>query len=201
MNTKYKILLGIPTNRLLQPQTVQSLLNLVKDSKHEIIVNIATQGYTISENRNYLVAQAIKLKCTHLFMVDDDMIIPENTLNQLLSNDKDIVGVVAHSRALPLMPVVEFFDDEKLSTRDRLLGDRKIPDKLFSCKAVGGGVILIKTKVFDNIPRPWFGMVVHESGMTKTGEDSYFCYAAREAGYEIYCDPTLKIGHIGNYIY
>lgn len=199
MNTK--ILLGIPTNRLLQPQTVFSLLNLVKNSKHEIVVNIATQGYTISENRNYLVAQAIKLKCTHLFMVDDDMIFPENTLDQLLSHDKDIVGVVAHSRALPLMPVVEFFGDEELSTADRLLGRREIPEQLFSCKAVGGGVILIKTDVFNKVPRPWFGMEIFDTGMTKTGEDSFFCYAAKKAGYDIYCDPTLKIGHIGNYIY
>src|SRR3990167_763046 len=96
-----KILVGIPTNRNLQPQMVTSLVSLIQNTKHTIEVIIATQGYTISENRNYLAAQAIKGNYTHLLMIDDDMIFPHNTLDQLLDDKKDIVGVVAHSRTLP----------------------------------------------------------------------------------------------------
>lgn len=180
---------------------VLSLVNMIKETKHETILVLATQGYTIAENRNYLVAQAIKNGCTHLLMVDDDMIFPENTLNKLISDEKDVVGVLANSRALPLMPVVEFFDDEKLSTADRLLGKRDIPQDVFECKAIGGGVMLIDLKIIDKLSRPWFSTEVHESGMTKIGEDSWFCYKVRDNGFTIWCDPTLTIGHIGQYIY
>lgn len=200
MDTK-KIFIGIPTNRGLQPQMVLSLLNMVKYTKHELVFVMATQGYTISENRNYLVIQALKNKCSHILMIDDDMTFPDNTLDQLLSNEKEIVGVVAHSRALPLMPVVEFFDQHLVSEADRLLGRWNIPEELFECKAVGGGVLLIDLKVFDTLPKPYFSTEVLDTGFTKTGEDSWFCYRAGENGFKIWCDPTLKIGHIGNYIF
>ena len=29
------------------------------------------------------------------------------------------------------------------------------------------------------------------------GEDLSFCIRARECGYEICCDPTIRIGHVG----
>jgi len=195
-----KTLIGIPTNRLLQPQMVTSLINLVKKNP-DVDVVLATQGYTIAENRNFLVAQAIKGGYTHLLMIDDDMIFPENTLEQLASHDKDITGVIAHSRALPLMPVVEFFDDNELSDADRLLGRRNIPTELFQCKAVGGGVVLVNMRIFKEWQEHWFDTEVYPTGMTKTGEDSWFCYEAQKRGFEVWCDPSLKIGHIGNYIY
>ncbi len=197
----HKILLGIPTNRLIQPQTVLSLLDMVKNSQCEIIIKMATQGYTIAENRNYLATQAIKEKCSHLMMIDDDMIFPSDTLNTLLSHDKDFVGVLAHSRCLPPLPVVTTFDQDEISTTDRLLGKYNFPDTLFKVKGIGGGIVLIKTEVFENISRPWFANENYDTGMTKVGEDYYFCNKVLEIGKEIWCDPTLKIGHIGNYIY
>ena len=35
----------------------------------------------------------------------------------------------------------------------------------------------------------------------EVGEGVYFCLKAKDAGYEIWCDPTMDIGHIGEYIY
>lgn len=201
MQTKTKILLGIPTNRLIQPQTVQSLLEMVKESEDEIVVKLATQGYTIAENRNYLATQALKEKCTHLMMIDDDMIFPSNTLNRLLDHDVDFVGVVAHSRCLPPLPVVTTFDQEEMSVADRLLGKYSFPDVPFKVKGIGGGVVLIKTDLFNKIERPWFANENYDTGMTKVGEDYYFCNKVLNAGFDIWCDPTLKINHIGNYLY
>ena len=35
------------------------------------------------------------------------------------------------------------------------------------------------------------------------GEDEYFCYYAREAGYDVFCDMELstEIGHIGSNVF
>ena len=30
------------------------------------------------------------------------------------------------------------------------------------------------------------------------GEDTAFCWRARKCGYEIWCDPTVRIGHIAH---
>lgn len=198
---KIKILLGIPTNRLVQPQTVLSLLNMVKESPNEIIVKMATQGYTIAENRNYLATQAIKENCSHLMMIDDDMIFPSNTLDKLLSNDVDFVGVIAHSRCIPPLPVVTTFEQEEMSVADRLLGNYNFPSVPFKVKGIGGGIVLIKTSLFNKVERPWFANDNYDTGMTKVGEDYYFCNKVLKAGVDIWCDPTLEIKHIGNYLY
>lgn len=189
----------MPTNRGIKPQTVQSLMEL--DCKHEKHIIIATQGYTISENRTYIATQAMKNGCTHIFSTDDDMIFPVSTLNQLLAHGKEIVGVVANSRALPLMPVVEFFEEEKVSIADKLMGRRDIPKELFECKMVGGGVTLVETSLYAKIERPWYDMETYEFGMTKVGEDAWFCRQIRKAGIKVWCDPQIKILHIGDYLY
>lgn len=201
MNIKKKICIGVPTNRGVKSQTVLSLLNIVNTEKYDYHFVVASQGYTIAENRIYIVTQAIKNGCTHILFVDDDMTFPQHTLDQLLSHEKEVVGVVAYSRALPLMPVVEFFDQEQMSTTDRLLGNYNLPSELFKVKMVGGGVVLIDLTVFDKIEKPWFNMTQHEFGMTKMGEDAWFCQQVRNAGIDIWCDPTLSIGHIGDYVY
>jgi hypothetical protein len=33
------------------------------------------------------------------------------------------------------------------------------------------------------------------------GEDVNFCKRANEMGLEVWCDPTIRIGHIGEYLY
>jgi len=33
------------------------------------------------------------------------------------------------------------------------------------------------------------------------GEDVYFFRKAKKAGFNVYCDFSIKIGHIGDYIY
>jgi hypothetical protein len=73
--------------------------------------------------------------------------------------------------------------------------------ELFECRAVGTGIMLIKTSIFLKIPRPWFKMRTARTGMTLEGEDWYFCKKARKAGFSVWCDPTLECGHIGETIF
>lgn len=154
-------------------------------------------GYTIAENRNYLAVQAIKNECDHLLMVDDDMIFPPETLNVMMSREKEIIGLPYNVKALPTVK------DPK--NRHNVTYDPDIaPSETepFEVIAVGGGVILIETSVFTKIGQPFFGFDSYENGMTKVGEDSWFCYKAHKHGYKIWVEPTLKgLGHIGDYIY
>jgi GT2 family glycosyltransferase len=58
---------------------------------------------------------------------------------------------------------------------------------------VGFGCCLIKASVFRNLAPPWF---VYDVGKNK-GEDIYFCEKARDAGYEIWVDPSVRPRHLG----
>lgn len=197
-----KICLGLITNRSFKSQTVISLLELVQNTKYELEIVMANQGFTIAENRAYLAIQALKRKCDYLFTVDDDMTFPKDTLDRLVANDKDICGILAHSRSLNFNYMVTLIGQKERATNsDILMGRMTIPDKLFECEAIGSSVWLIKTSVFEQIEKPWFAFETLDNGMTKMGEDYWFCRQAKKAGFKIWCDPTLTIGHVGDYTY
>lgn len=181
MNITTKIMLGLPTNRGVKPRTAESLLRLAAHSK--IVPIVSTKGYNTAENRNWIAAQAIKKGCSHLLLVDDDMIYEPDSLERLLKHDKDIIGATYYTKYENPQLVIEYLDEKD--------GD------LFKCKALGGGLLLIKTEVFLKTPQPWFGYKWHDNGMIKMSNDWFFCEKAREAGFDIWVDMTLKPRHIG----
>ena len=73
--------------------------------------------------------------------------------------------------------------------------------KSFTVDYTGFGWLLIKKGVFESegLPYPWFApkMQVFESGEVQDmcGEDVSFCLDAKEAGFEIWCDPRIRVGH------
>ena len=73
--------------------------------------------------------------------------------------------------------------------------------KPFTVDYTGFGWLLIKNGVFEDegLPYPWFApkMQVFESGEVQDmcGEDVSFCLDAKEAGFEIWCDPRIRVGH------
>jgi len=197
VETKPKIAIATPTNRGFKPQTVLSLLNMVA-SHTDVAFHFvcATEGFTIAENRHYCVAKAQKEECSHILFIDDDMTFPKDTLTRLREHEKAVVGVLSYSRKLPLTPTVAALGKEG---EPRLL--EGTPEELFTCYSVGFGVILIDMKVFEKLPRPFFKFEVTNIGKVYIGEDEYFCNQARLNGINIYCDPTLSIGHVGDYTY
>jgi len=68
----------------------------------------------------------------------------------------------------------------------------------------GMGIILIKRKVFETIPRPWFAQPesnYEDNPMGVSGEDYYFSKKAREYGFKTYVHPLCSIIHIGKGYY
>jgi len=179
-----KIALGMPTNRLIKPKTAESVLKLVAYTENEIEPIVSTRGFNTSENRNWIAAQACNRGCTHLFFVDDDMILPPDTLDRLLAHNKDIVGGVYKTKYEVQADVVEYLNDER-------------PKELFRVGAIGTGCLLIKTDVFRKVPQIWFTYEWNDNGSIKMSHDWLFCHKAREYGFDIWADPTLEIGHIG----
>lgn len=203
-----RITLSICTNRLVQPKTVGSLLEMVTYSKEiDFHILIADRGYSVAENRNYSVVQAQRNGSDYLMFVDDDMTFPEYTLESLLEHKKEIVGVNSYSRCFPLSSTVGLMNDkgEYMPPENYTAFQTQIPSELFKAYFVGCGVILIDMKVFEKIDKPYFKFETYEeeelANMVKVGEDGYFCEKAKKAGFDIWCDGSLEIFHIGNYLY
>lgn len=196
-----KIAIAIVSNRLIKPKTTLALMNLIAETEHQVFPIMSTEGYTTAEGRNYCVIQALKNDCTHLLFVDDDMTFPEDTLDRLMEHNKEIVGVYSYSRRLPLSPTVAFLDEEGNYKPQDKIGFLTKPEELFKCYSIGMGVALLDLTLFNVIDKPWFYFDAHESGKILTGEDAWLCKQARAKGIDIWCDPTLPIGHIGDFSY
>lgn len=146
----------------------------------------------IDQVRNGLVRQALAEDCTHLLMMDTDQIYPSNTLTKLLSHDVDACGVLVHRRYPPFAPICyrgevgryKYVDDEEMFSGD-----------LIPVDATGCGCILYNTKVFRDIPSPWFEIQTKQDG-TPVGEDIAFCQKMRDAGFGIHIDTSIAVGHL-----
>lgn len=179
------ITVGIPTNRQLRTSTVLSLLQLKTRRKLQYVIE--TEGFTVEDNRNKIAEQA--LNSTHLLFIDDDMVFEPDLLDRLVALKKDIVGVNSKNRQGGQTVILEG------------IRSRPVPHKPFAADVVGTGIMLINTKVLKQLPKPWFKMEREKDGKVKTGEDAYFCLQAKKAGFEVWCDPTVYVGHIGEKTY
>ena len=78
------------------------------------------------------------------------------------------------------------------------LSEREGP---FTVDYAGFGWLMIKNGVFENeeMKYPWFApkMQIFESGSVQDmcGEDVSFCLDAKAAGFDIWCDPRVRVGH------
>ena len=71
--------------------------------------------------------------------------------------------------------------------------------ELIDLDGVGFGFIAIDFNVFKTLKFPWFetfDLFDKEINMViNVTEDMFFCKKAIDAGYKIYGDPTVKLGH------
>ena len=190
------IFLGMATHGDIKSRTMLSVIGLkeITPIQLQVAVNV---GCYIPVNRYRLARYAVDSGASHLFFVDSDMTFPPNTLIRLLMTEKDIVGTSYFMRR----------QSERMTTVRVLnaAGELEIlfepPKELTKVAAVGTGCMLISTAALKNIPQPWFNLTFEPSGELNQGEDIWFCEQARKAGYDIWCEPSLNVGHVGDYVY
>ena len=102
--------------------------------------------------------------------------------------------------------VAHWLDEDDFRTNGGVMNHETIDSitkrkKPFTLDYTGFGWLLIKKGVFESegLPYPWFApkMQIFESGEVQDmcGEDVSFCLDAKEAGFEIWCDPRIRVGH------
>ena len=147
--------------------------------------------------REVLADEALKLGADYLYMIDDDMLMPIDVFERLLAHDVDIVAPLAFMRKPPHHPVIytvrEGWDNAARQAYFQNFSVKTYPkDRLIECDAVGFGAVLIKTAVLRAIEKPWFAT------WSRVGEDIGFCHKAKKVGFKVYCDTSIKLGHLGD---
>lgn len=159
-------------------------LNLPEGSFRERV-----RGGSLSANRNRIVEIAKERKLSHIFFVDDDTMFHPNMVLDLLAHSKDVVAGHCCQRLPPFRSYV--FD----SIQDGKLGFKNLTNETGLIKVLGVGVggFLIRTGVFDYLPKPYF--CNNYVGEVEWGDDILFNKKLIEAQIEVYCDLDQRIFH------
>jgi len=191
-----KIFVGIPSGTSIPISLWNSYGDAVRLRNGDKIQHYNIRGTNAVSARNSCVYEMLQGDYTHLLFFDSDMAFPENTLQKLLDHDKDIVGGFYVRKREEFAPTVF-----KLGERPEGKFVTEWINDFKEVEAIGTGCLLIKREVFENIECPWFEYKWNGSPDGKMiTEDLVFCEKAKEAGYKIYCDGTIKCGHVNSMV-
>jgi hypothetical protein len=144
---------------------------------------MAIEGVDVAQSRNKAVTRMLEFPGHRwLLFVDDDMLFEDDALARLLAHDQPVVSGLAFARRAPYLPCVYPITDVQMASGE-----------LVEIEDAGTGFLLIRRDVLEAIPSPWFEAVKIASGELR--EDKYFCQKVKAAGFRIFCDTSLKIGH------
>lgn len=189
---KTKLLIAIPTTDYMHFEFVKSLIGLVEKLKADgVDYEVRIKGLSlVYAARDNLACHAINHGFTHVLWIDSDMVFTPDLYEDLQFCGKDFVTGVAHSRRPPYISCV--FSDITLNNITRV---EEYPREPFRIAGCGFACVLIKTDVLKAVLETYKSCFLP---MPAYGEDVAFCKRAGELGYEIWCDPAVRLGHIGH---
>ena len=146
-----------------------------------------------------------KLEYDYQLWIDSDIVFDNEKFYRLVQHDKDIAAGWYMTEDGRTTSVAHWLEEGDFRQNGGVMNHetgesmskRKKP---FTVDYTGFGWTLIKKGVFEHekMKYPWFApkMQVFESGEVQDmcGEDVSFCLDAMDAGYEIWCDPTIRVG-------
>ena len=203
-----KIWVAIPTlSGEVYAQHAHSVNVEIYDAINKQIPLVAT--YHIGDSlihrcRNLMVMKFLASDFTELVMVDADVAFEPGALCKLASHPVDIVGAAYPFKTDEMgFPVRWLNNDLLYSDENGLLEVYAMPTGCLriSRKAIEAMIAKFPELEYAEAKAPQgkaYALFdfVRQNGIMY-GEDYVFCALAKEAGYKIYCDPDVKLEHIG----
>ena len=137
----------IPSNRAWEADMAMSVIAISSYSgAHGVPCMVVNEKSSmISQSRNNLIKRAREHGAEYGLFLDSDMVFPPETLLQLLSRQKNIIGCFYSKRVPPF---------ETLGVPSR--GSDPTKGGVCEYDLLPSGCMLIKLSIFDSIPLPWF---------------------------------------------
>lgn len=193
-----KTLIGIPCMDMVSTSFMTSLTGLEPVGDTELCV---VQSSLIYDARNSICRHAIDGGFDRILWFDSDMVFAPSTMQRLaahLDDGKEFVSGLYFTRREPYTPTI--FKDIQVNEVD----GKKIPkavecsdyaqNSLIEIEACGFGCVMMTTDLAKRIHET-FGLPF--SPVLGFGEDISFCIRARKLGVPLYCDTSIKLGHVG----
>ena len=189
------ILVAIPTNKYIEPETFKSIFDLEVPSGYKLEFQYF-YGYQIDQIRN-LIAEWAK-RYDYLFSVDSDIVLPKDSLKKMLEADKDIISGLYIQR-IPNTHTLEVYMVDPnggiINIPYELL---KPHNGLVEIAGCGFGCCLVKGDVFRAMEYPHFFYKSAINHKDTVSEDIYFCKKARDLNFKVWVDTTIICDHKGS---
>ena len=198
-----RYLIAVPSHEMVHAKFTWALMELDKP-ENTAFTNITNT--LIYSARNSIAQNAVKYGFDRVMWFDSDMVFAPDTMIRLaedMDQGYEFVSGLYFSRQEPIRPIIhkevnwKIKDDGWIDSSAELYWDYP-KDSLFEIAACGFGccmtsVPLLK-RMCDKYGSPFYPLM----GM---GEDTTFCFRAKQDGEKIYCDSRIKCGHVGQYTY
>ena len=194
-----KLSIIVPTRETVHTHFAFCLSQLYKTTSEVIDTYLFFDSSTILLNqREKLIEESKNINSDYVLWLDSDMVFPSTTALRLLEHEKDIVGCNYLKRTNPIKPVAY----KSVGDWDSFL-PLKVEEELVEVEGVGMGCLLMKTEIFNHIPKPYFEFTYNQQSNDWLGEDFNILKKLREVGYKVYIDTLLsvEIKHLGLYAY
>lgn len=193
-----KTLIAVPCMDMVAAPFAQSLVTMQREG--DCLVSFLI-GSLIYDSRNQLAKQAMKAKADYILWLDSDMTFPADTMQKMIKHmedGKDIVSALYFRRRVPFTPVL--FKKLEYEEKDGQVWtswegfDNYPKDSIFELEGAGFGCVMTKTEVLEDM---FLNYRTAFDPLGGFGEDLSFYLRAKDLGYKVYCDSTIKCDHIG----
>lgn len=203
------IAMGLPTFGTVHIGWAMRAFGMLRIPMNRTMRHYIVEGNEVGLARNEIVVRALEvedvdptMRCSHIFFVDDDVLLHPDSLLKLYQDDRPIIsGLYFSKSSVP----------EALVLMEEGTARKWTPGDIVECWAHGMGLTLIRAEVFqrmrdeldlgvDSEGNPcWFrttrdALLVRPDGapaMMNQTEDVYFLRRAAELGYQ----PAVDTSH------
>jgi GT2 family glycosyltransferase len=208
---KDSVAILIPCGAPVEPRVLQHAVLLANFStyhKYPVRQVGVTDRTLIHTARNFLAKEFLETECEWAFWMDSDMILEPRTIVTMIDWAKKLDGkfltgvyVTRNGEHRPLVLVRECVDvqNRKHKNLDKYGHTFVYPKDCttpFKVDACGFGCVLTHRSMFEKMKYPYFRNEWYEEDK-EVSEDFWFCVKAKEAGFDLWCVPELKCGHLG----
>lgn len=199
-----RTLIAVPCMDMLHTDFARSCLGLQLSG--EVQYTFA-QASLVYDGRNGLAETAVRENFDRVLWLDSDMCFDRHLFRRLsehLDLGKEMITGIYTSRKPPIRPVIYknvFFQPDETGTSGTPIAETwwDFPrDDLFEVAACGFGAVMMTTDVLKRV-QDAYGLPF--SPVMGFGEDLSFCLRVKELGIPMWCDSSIKVGHVGTYQY
>lgn len=211
-----KVFIGIPIMFMVDPHHFLSCMRLPQDMQAlglygAIKPHIGDSA--VGRARNSLTRKFLNSDCTHMLMIDSDLVFSAQQVERIMAHPEPIVaGMYFKKQEGDPQPVINACDNPIMQDSG-----------LYQVKYAGTGFIRVAREVFEKMIEVYgdeigysldhepdtteydfwqMGVYKYPNGRKRwLSEDWYFCQRATDLGYKIWVDRGITLRHSGNALY